>query len=209
MNALQTANYILSHQLCENIDVTPLKLQKLMFYIKVWSLIDNKPDLVKAYFLKWTHGPVNVEIYYKYKEYKNNPIPKEKLIYKNLLSISEKKLVDFVLENYLPIDAISLSVMTHHENPWKITSKDCIINDEEIINFYSSQSFAKNFPLDYSNKTFYPLITNNSYAYFADMTQKEMDKLVTYKSYSYFKKLTKDINFSEEDFNSFLKDLTD
>ncbi|MDZ7795541.1 MAG: hypothetical protein U5N56_00145 [Candidatus Marinimicrobia bacterium] len=96
----------------------------------------------------------------------------------------------------MPVEAITLSLMTHKEIPWKDTKDDCIIDDNIIISYYSGLPFAKNFPLN-SVKTFYPLLTNSSYAFFADMGKKEMNKLFPYESYDYFRTLREDNQFED------------
>lgn len=190
MDALQAAKYVLSHPMSKDYDISPLKLQKLVYYIKVWCLVDNKPNVINANFNKWTYGPVNKDIYHTYKQFKNLPIPKEIISSSSsdILSIEERNTIDFVLENYLPIDAIALSLMTHKEIPWVKTDSDCIIGDNLIISYYSKLPFARNFPLNSTN-IYYPLLTNSNYAFFADMGKREMDILFPYESYDYYKTL--------------------
>lgn len=194
MNALQAAKYILNHPMSESVNISPLKLQKLLYYVKVWSIIDNKPNVIASRFVKWTYGPVNTAVYHEYKKYGSNPIPKNKDFPKDLLSDDEKLTVDFILENYLPIDAISLSLMSHKEDPWLQASNSGNINKDVIKNYYLKLPFSNNFPLDLKNNTFYPLFTNSSYAFFADMSLDEMNKLIPYESYEYYKKIKKNSN---------------
>ena len=202
MTASQAAKYILNHPLSGSVDISPLKLQKLIYYVKVWSIIDNKPNVISSRFMKWPYGPVNNLVYQEYKKYGSNPIPKDNIYPEGLLSEDEKKTVDFILENYLPIDAISLSLMTHKEDPWIKTGTSGIIGKNVIKAYYSDLPFANNFPLDFKNQTFYPLSTNSSYAYFADVSQDEMNELLPYKSYEYYKKIK---NSSKEDLDKKLK----
>ena len=42
--------------------ITPLKLQKLLYYAKVWGIVAGE-ELYQGEFKKWTHGPVNTEVY--------------------------------------------------------------------------------------------------------------------------------------------------
>ncbi|MEA3391622.1 MAG: DUF4065 domain-containing protein [Candidatus Marinimicrobia bacterium] len=202
MNSIQTANYILSHSLAKKTEITPLKLQKLIYYLKVWSIIDNKPKLIYADFKKWNHGPVNKEVYYHYKKYGSKPIPLENCNYSLNITIEEENTLNFILENYLPIQAISLSLMTHREDPWCEIENNEVISDNSIYEYYSKQLFSKNFPLDFDNKKYYPVISNESYAYYADMTKSEMKNLLAYPSYNQYMQLKEK---TEKNFHGLLK----
>ena len=46
-----------------DISLSNLKLQKLLFYIQAWSYGINKKPLFQGDFQAWVHGPVNVEIF--------------------------------------------------------------------------------------------------------------------------------------------------
>ena len=49
--------------------ITPLKLQKILYYAQGYYLAINDVELFPEEFQAWTHGPVNEEIYIKYKDY--------------------------------------------------------------------------------------------------------------------------------------------
>ena len=53
-------------------DVTPMKLQKILYYVKAWSLVDGHP-LVHADFEKWDYGPVNRQLWKQFNG--SAPIP--------------------------------------------------------------------------------------------------------------------------------------
>lgn len=54
--------------------ITPLKLQKLVYYAQALSHPFNNRFLFEEDFEAWVHGPVSPELYYKYKEYRSNEI---------------------------------------------------------------------------------------------------------------------------------------
>jgi uncharacterized phage-associated protein len=179
-----------------------MKLQKLIYYLKVWAIIDNKPELINVNFEKWNYGPVNRELWIHYKKYESKPITENHYVIDYNVSEEEDKTLNFILENYLPIQAISLSLMTHKEEPWKNTDNNQIISNGSIYNYYSKQIFAKNFPIDFENKKYYPVISNESYAYYADMTEKEMNSLLSYPSYIQYKEIKEK---TQKGFNNLLK----
>ena len=179
------AEYVIGFHQGKSFSVSPMKLQKLLYYLKVWSLVDGQP-LFNESFEKWEYGPVNRAIYNKYKHLGSQPIPQEN---KQHISIETDKriLTDFILDCYAPINAISLSMLTHNEPPWKDTLKDAIIKDESILAFYSKQPFAGNFPLDIEHKPFYPVMTDLNYAFLTDMSKSTAKKLMVYPSFKEYK----------------------
>lgn len=208
MNPIDLSYYIINNYSEKSPDgITPLKLQKLLYYIYVWGIISNN-KVFEGSFKKWNLGTVNVEVYYKFKVYGKNKIsPKdtEKEYYLNNTEISsqDKLFINFVISNYIKIDAITLSAMTHQDIPWKKTKQNCDINENDINDFYSKLNFAKNFPLNKSIY-FYPVETELHYSYILDMPENK--NTYYFNSYEEFLELEKqaDINIKNE-FNQFAK----
>lgn len=170
-------------------DVTPMKLQKLLYYIKVWTtvsqnyVVPNKPD---QQFEAWKFGPVNPKIYKLYRNYGSNPINKSKTIPPIFFS-KDKKIIDFILNSYGCYSAITLSKTTHVEDPWIKNSKHSgVISDEDIVEYYSKESFLKNFPLGSCSK-YYPPKTVSHYAYVFDMKKDDEASEVTFNSVEEYK----------------------
>lgn len=174
--------------------ITPMKLQKLLYYIKVWTLVAGQ-QFVHANFEHWDYGPVNRQVYNHYKSYGSNAISPSELDEPNISGV-EKELVDFILENYISFDAFTLSAMTHIEEPWKKTQSNEPISDELIISYYRQQRFAKNFqPFDLSNNPFYPI---ENYSFIIDMAEKDAQEITEYPSYENYKNALRE---AEQDFN--------
>lgn len=104
-----------------NFSITPLKLQKLLYYAQAWNLAIKNRTLFDCKFQAWTHGPVIVNIYHQFKQYGYNQIRK------NVCSIPESiknnKEVLNVLNNvwdvYGKYNGKQLEILTHAEDPWK------------------------------------------------------------------------------------------
>jgi uncharacterized phage-associated protein len=138
MNKFTLSNYIAGKYPGE---VTPMKLQKLLYYCYVWQLV-AKEKKFDATFEAWTHGPVEPDIYKAYKKYGRNPIEGEPV------SIASDPLLDFIMESYAVYSAIELSKTTHMEKPWKkYKESGDVIPDDELVEYYNKQPFAKNFPI--------------------------------------------------------------
>lgn len=180
MKPVDLAYYITNH--FENI--THLKLQKLLYYLKVWGIVSAE-ELVEGDFVKWQYGPVNKEVYDAFKSYGNKVIP-QNLSPDPTFTTNQKKFFDFVLKCYVPFDALTLSSMSHAEDPWSITKPQNVISEQSIKKYYSKLLFAKNFPVDPA-KPFYPVQTNFYHSYILDMPKSEAEKYTAYPSYEAYK----------------------
>jgi uncharacterized phage-associated protein len=185
-NILDIASYITRYHRDKPYVVTPMKLQKLLYYIKAWGLVSGDLYIPDA-FKKWEYGPVNTEVYHFYKDYVNSPIPPAENE-RNDFSESEKQFIDFILDSYSPLNAISLSTMTHAEEPWIKTPRNETINEGLMKSYYSDLSFAKNFPIDLYNKPFHPVLTLFDYSFTTDMKVSKTEDIMVYPSFADYKK---------------------
>ena len=116
----------------DNIPVTNMKLQKLVYIVQGFSLVLlRKPlftDDIRA--LKW--GPVIMSLYNKVKHFGNQPIDKIIPLSDEELTIDindrqsvETVLIKFVWERYKNYSAAQLSSITHKQGtPWSLVWKD-------------------------------------------------------------------------------------
>jgi hypothetical protein len=143
---------------------------------------------VNGQFKAWKNGPVNGYIYHKFKEYGDQPIPKHEA---GPVSPDKKMLIDFILESYAHFDAITLSSMTHQEDPWKKASKNEVITDHTIKAFYSQQPFANNFPIS-EDKPYYPVYTDFMYSFTFDFEEGDQAKEIVFDSFEEYIQMMKD-----------------
>ncbi len=98
--------------------ITPLKLQKILYYAQGYYLALNDKELFSEDFEAWAHGPANPEIYDKYKEYGCNAIgePSEEEV-----PDFNEDIVDFLYDIWATFgiyDGKYLEELTHQETPW-------------------------------------------------------------------------------------------
>lgn len=108
----------------KNEEITPLSLQKQLYFVQGFYLALQKQILFNANCEAWLHGPVYPDVYNKYKKYGYNPIEDEENFIgeKNLdikLSDSEKSVVDMVTKTFGRYSGKMLEFITHEEEPWK------------------------------------------------------------------------------------------
>lgn len=197
ISALALAKYILGKYPEKNI--TPMKLQKLAYYSKVWTLVAGK-TILSAQFVKWEYGPVNKPIYHHYKAYGGNAIPaKEKGDV--VLSSEQDELLTFILNNYINLSAYELSAMTHNEDPWVKTNQNAVISDDLIVAYYSQLPFAKNFQKSSIKQgPFHLLQCENWHSFTLDMNADDVTDFESYSSYDDFLEQSQKAEFESEEF---------
>ena len=151
-SALDVARYVVNYANENEMIVSNLKLQKILYFIQMQFLINDpeRPcfdDDIEA----WAFGPVVPEVYREFKRYGSLSIPPveyyydtsngiwnlEKKHYHTELSSDDQNVVDEVInkcDNYSASDLVSI---THRQTPWieARNKRDQIITIDSIISF--------------------------------------------------------------------------
>ena len=99
--------------------ISNLKLQKLVYYSQVWSLVwDDKP-LFQSRIEAWANGPVSPELYGEHRGTYSVSASQFSKLARGVLSNTQKETIDAVLEAYGDKSAQWLSDQTHVELPWQ------------------------------------------------------------------------------------------
>ena len=143
ISALNLSNNILKRSFEDDIDVTPMKLQKLIFLVYKEYLKKTKMPLFGERFAVWKYGPVVQTVYDQFKHRKANAIREyAKDCNGTAKMIDEsaptpfKEVLDYVWNKYKEIDGIALSGMTHQEGTaWDKARKSGkpYLSDDDII----------------------------------------------------------------------------
>lgn len=130
-------------------NITPLKLQKLMYYFHAWSLVFFKP-IIDEKFEAWVHGPVLPTLYFYYKDYGAENIKYSGLC--NTFSEDENvaNLVDSVYLAYGKYTAIFIKELTHIEDPWKVSREN--LDQNERTNNIIENDIIKKYYLEEKDK---------------------------------------------------------
>ncbi|MDC0980453.1 DUF4065 domain-containing protein [Bdellovibrionales bacterium] len=123
---------------------TYMKLQKIVYYSQVESLVHYSKPLFEEKIQAWRGGPIVHELFDKHQGYKylNNI----SLGNASNLSMEQKACINWAIEKYGTLDGDTLSHLTHIEAPWHNARKglpDNAPSDEEITlesmaKYYSS-----------------------------------------------------------------------
>lgn len=111
----QVADTLISLARNRHIDVSNLKLQKLLYYAQAWNLAFYDKPLFDEDFEAWVHGPVVPSIFQRFKTYRWNEITED------VTPIDDSDLVVHlkeVLRVYGELTPNQLERLTHSERPW-------------------------------------------------------------------------------------------
>ena len=106
--------YLLSQ--CQ--DITPLSLQKALYYVQGFSYAFYHTFLLTEDCEAWVHGPVYREIYKRYSNYCFDPIDIVHEFDISSLSGEEKLLLDSIIRHVCCYSGKTLESFTHTETPW-------------------------------------------------------------------------------------------
>lgn len=117
-------------------DVSPMKLQKLIYYAHAWHLAFLGIPLIREEVQAWKFGPVIEDIYFAFKEFGNATITNEatELSFDNnglrlftpfvdIEDNSANGLISEIIRIYGTYSPIQLSNLTHADDePWRIVA---------------------------------------------------------------------------------------
>ena len=130
-------NNILRRSFAENIVVTPMKLQKLMYFISCEYVKATDSELLSEDFCVWQYGPVLPSVYDEFKSFHGNQITSyskdakgDSFAYNEETSPNLKNAIERIWKSFKNKSGIELSNITHEENSgW---SKALLLRQEKI-----------------------------------------------------------------------------
>lgn len=116
-------------------DITPLALQKALYYIQGFYYAFYNAFLFTENCEAWVHGPVYRDVYFRYRDYRFDPIAENVAFDDSILTASEKAVFDSVINHLCCYSGKILEQFTHNEAPWLDTRGDLTLSvpSERII----------------------------------------------------------------------------
>ncbi len=134
----QVADYIINWCLDNKIQITNLKLQKLLYFVQGENYRYRRQRLFKDDFYAWKLGPVIPSIYNGYAIYSSAPLPRQAS--ENTIDPETRSFIDKILQKYAIISTWDLVDLSHSQDPWKdnynMFGEKSIIPFESIAQFY-------------------------------------------------------------------------
>lgn len=147
INSLIIADFFLTKS-----DLTPKKIQKLVYYAYSWFIALNNQDenqidniLFDERPEAWIHGPVFPSLYSQFKSYNWNKVQKKTI----KMQLENEDIESFLNDIWLKFGSYSadeLEYMTHQETPWLNARKNIVSNEpsnnkislKDIFNYYNA-----------------------------------------------------------------------
>ncbi|PWB27009.1 Panacea domain-containing protein [Flavobacterium sp. HTF] len=144
-SAIFLSGEILKRAKEQNIEISNMSLQKLLFIANGLYLAKNGVPLIQEPIEVWPYGPVIKSVYQEFKTYGNAAIKQIPLSYSmnqhKELDKNADDVVEFALEVAKNLNAIQLSNWTHlPESPWTEAKRN---NEKEISNDLMINYFKK------------------------------------------------------------------
>ncbi len=143
ITALNIANNFLELAFKENISISPMKLQKLIYILYKEYLKYTGKTLFSERFEAWQYGPVLPNVYSEFKSYRSNSIKSYSLDADGgITKVSVIPMSDFdyvlndVWNKYKKFDGIELSNFTHQKDTaWEksIQKETYFLDDNDIF----------------------------------------------------------------------------
>lgn len=143
-------NSVIQYLLNQCEDITPLALQKALYYIQGFYYAFYRTYLFSEDCQAWVHGPVYRDVYLRYKDYRFDPIEKAADFDASVFTSGEKAIFDSVISYLCCYSGKILERFTHNESPWlaargdlPITAPSDRIIEKTLIGDYFSAVKSK------------------------------------------------------------------
>ncbi|GHV29604.1 hypothetical protein FACS1894167_09150 [Synergistales bacterium] len=173
-SAKEVANWILAEASAQRITVSPMQLQKILYYLQGYSLGMTSIKLFEDDIEAWTHGPVVPSVYSAYKKYGGKSI----LPPPNVVIPEEfQNLVSSVVKEKGTMSAFSLSDATHSDPPYQETARNQVITVDKIETYFSSLFWASDEEDEY--QPYFESVDEEKRYFLENISQRERHAILT------------------------------
>ena len=139
------ANEFIRRGLDEGRRLTPMHVQKLVFFAHARLLAFYKKPLIMQTFEAWEHGPVVRSLYDDLRSYGGQGVTEViPLPAKEQALIQDHGAIDWCYKTYGHVSALTLSDLTHSpDGPWAHTGRNAIISNDKIREYYAEPWIAE------------------------------------------------------------------
>jgi uncharacterized phage-associated protein len=146
-NAFDVANFFLKIvDRSSGESISPLKLQKLLYYAQAWSLVLRNKPIFSEEIEAWKHGPVVRKVWEEFRKYRYNTLP-EPDVEVTMFDATEVEVMQEVWRVYGNLSARHLEALTHREDPWLNSRYGLGLHEKSsnIISLEDMQNYYKNY----------------------------------------------------------------
>lgn len=145
VNVFAVAVYILNQL---DFSVSAMKLQKLVYYSRAWSLVWDEAELFQEEIQAWANGPVVPVLYWEHQGQFTVDAAMFECKAEGELTDDQRETIDAVLEYYAEHSPQWLSDQTHREDPWVHARRDVapLARSSEVITTASMAEYYSSLP---------------------------------------------------------------
>ena len=160
--AIDIARYVIYYCHQNSYSISNLKLQKLLYFIQAYFLLEKDEECFTDNIEAWDFGPVIPNVYHKYKMYGSTNIPNQKIyeeldidtktgkvdfikkeINYNIICYADKRLINSLLNKFADCSSTYLTQVSISQKPWisAYVKNECkIISTESIKNYFKNNN---------------------------------------------------------------------
>ena len=140
-DARNVANAFIERAQEEHKPLTPLQIQKLIYFANAWMLVEHDRPLIDEEFEVWKYGPVVPSVYYSLSRFGGGPVTERIPLHEGQqreFDEEEKDVINRVLHFYGRMTGPQLSSITHLPNtPWaQAKGKGMISISNDLVHKY-------------------------------------------------------------------------
>ncbi|MYC37127.1 MAG: DUF4065 domain-containing protein [Chloroflexi bacterium] len=137
----QIANEFIQMGIDREEPITPLEVQKLIYFAHGWTLANHNRPLHHDEWEAWPYGPVLSVVYHRLSYYRGDPVDDIILAHDMRFEDYERRIIDDVYDGYRHMGGVRLSRLTHVKGgPWDQVKKkrwgSRIIPNETIRKYF-------------------------------------------------------------------------
>lgn len=155
-DVLDVSRYIIDYSNKMDYGVSNLKLQKVLYFVQAYFLIQTGHPCFNEKIEAWDFGPVVPKAYCEYKQYGCGDIPITKsfiMIDKDniwnskrvefediVISDDDKSLINKVVDKFADYSATDMVKLTQHQSPWIdaiVSNRSNEITNESIFEYFN------------------------------------------------------------------------
>lgn len=130
--------------------MTNLRLNKLLYFAQVISLLETEQPLFPDEFYAWQLGPVIPDINRHYKKYENRAIPTPEKMDYTVFTVEEIRFLFDVSEFLKKHSTSALIDLSHVKGgPWQVAIQkrmNSMVQKSDMLNYYRLKNEGRSFP---------------------------------------------------------------
>lgn len=136
------AEYVITYSEDKDYGTSNLKLQKILYLIQAYFLMQTKKPCFSEEIEAWDFGPVIPEVYRRYKQFGSTDIQIRCLSIEETqkgFGKEDRKRINAVIDKFADFSAADLTILTQNQMPWieAFGSGKKIIQYESILEYFS------------------------------------------------------------------------